>query len=366
MPDILHISSWSYTRQFLNKQGNDAMQVLKDIVGVYSWHPSASLSLLARIKTLTEKDFQSLDTKKNVLRIPAMRLSVHMQATEIAPLVFAATIPAADDPCWEKRYGAGDKIPSTKYQQWRKELLATCKKPFTVSELKQSVSIPEEAIKFLLNRMCFEGDMLRVGSASLRSNILSYITTDAWAKKSFVKEDPDKALQWLASAYMQAFGPIRIKDFQWWAGVSAGRAKTAIAAHDTTDIGDKYLLLTNDLSAFEKHQLSKIDTIDILPQWDTYTMGYAPDGRQRFVSPDMQQHIYGALGATGGNGLGTILINGTAHASWDSHMESNKMNVSSNIFEKITAKSEKQITQQFESIASLLQAKSLEVNKKKI
>jgi hypothetical protein len=36
-------------------------------------------------------------------------------------------------------------------------------------------------------------------------------------------------LAWLAGEYF-GIGPVRIKDFQWWIGVTAGRAKSAIAA----------------------------------------------------------------------------------------------------------------------------------------
>ncbi len=52
-------------------------------------------------------------------------------------------------------------------------------------------------------------------------------------------------------------------------------------------------------------------------------MGYVPDGRECFVSPDMQQQIFGKIGATGGNALGVLLVNGTDHGSWDSRFKGN-------------------------------------------
>ena len=67
-------------------------------------------------------------------------------------------------------------------------------------------------------------------------------------------------------------------------------------------------------------------------------MGYAPDGRERFVHPDNQHHIYGKLGATGGNGLGTVLINGMAHAVWTSRFKGSKMEINLNYFEKVNQK----------------------------
>ena len=88
-------------------------------------------------------------------------------------------------------------------------------------------------------------------------------------------------------------------------------------------------------------------------------MGYAPDGRERFVHPDNQHHIYGKLGATGGNGLGTVLVNGKANGSWSSRFKGTKMEVSLNLFAKVTQKERTTITNQFQSIADLLKAKNI-------
>jgi len=359
MPDIEKLRYWSYKQQRLGQQGGSAPDVLKDVIAVYSWHPSASLSLLARVKGMDAEDFYRLDREKLVLRIPAMRLSVHMAPKETAATILAATIPGAEDPYWEKRYGG--KIPKEEYSAYRKTILKVCSKLRTVAEIKEVADLPEEVVKFLLNRIAFEGDILRVGADSLRSNILSYVATKDWAKKEFVIPEKDKALNWLAGEYLRAFGPARVKDFQWWAGVTAAKAKSAIAAHETTDTGDGYLLLSSELKAFEKHRLTTKDSIDILPQWDCYTMGYAPDGRERFVSPDMQHHIYGKLGATGGNGLGTVLVNGMAHGAWDARFAGAKMNLSLRMFEKPAAKLQKDIHAKFEEVAAFLNAKTVAI-----
>jgi hypothetical protein len=53
--------------------------------------------------------------------------------------------------------------------------------------------------------------------------------------------------------------------------------------------------------------------VDILPKWDCYTMGYAPDGRGRFVHPDVQERVY----TPAGDGLGVVLVGGTAAGAWE-------------------------------------------------
>src|SRR3569623_746752 len=98
MDNNIKFRHWSYKRQQLGKQGAKPIQVLKDIIGVYSWHPSAALSLYARLKSFNETDFYKLETSKAIVRMPAMRLSVHMLPTDTAAQIFAATVPPASDP----------------------------------------------------------------------------------------------------------------------------------------------------------------------------------------------------------------------------------------------------------------------------
>ena len=214
-------------------------------------------------------------------------------------------------------------------------------------------------MKPTLNRLAFEGELLRVGSKNLRSNIISYIATKSFTGANYKPIDPDKSLAWLAGEYLRAFGPARIKDFQWWAGVTAGRAKSAISQWETIEIKNGLLLLNHDLKEFEETMQIKEDNIDILPQWDSYTMGYAPDGRSRFVSPDMQEQVYANIGATGGNALGMVLLNGYAIGVWEPKFTGETLKIKLNLFEKPTGAISEKIKQGFNDIGAFLSAKKV-------
>ena len=110
---------------------------------------------------------------------------------------------------------------------------------------------------------------------------------------------------------------------------------------------------------FEAFRRSKKDSLDILPQWDSYTMGYAPDGRERFVEPGNQDQIYVSMGATGGNALGVVLVNGLAHGSWKSRFRGNRMLVSLNMFERPSQRLGKQIRARLDEIATVLGAEDM-------
>ncbi len=94
------IRYWSLIRQHLVQKSSSLEQVLRDVIGVYSSHPTGPLSLHARVQSFNEKEFYNLDEHQLALRIPAMRLSIHIIPKETAHTVFAVTIPPASDPVW--------------------------------------------------------------------------------------------------------------------------------------------------------------------------------------------------------------------------------------------------------------------------
>ena len=356
------IISFSYHRQCFGKQGNNASKVLKDIIGVYSWHPSGPLSLLARVNGFKPNDFYELDAQKLAYRVPAMRLSNYMLPSETTFKIMSAVVPLPGDPTWEKRYSNPARIvPEGDYQEWRETILKLTVKPLEASDIKKFTAIPDISLKPLLNRMAFEGYLLRVGSQSLRSNIIKYISAKTLTGKIYKPSDPDEALAWLAGEYLRAFGPVRVKDFQWWTAVTAPRAKAVMASQETVEIEKGLFLLKADLKEYETVKKISKDSIDIIPQWDSFTMGYAPDGRQRFISPDMQVHAYGNIGATGGNGLGLILLNGYATAVWEPKFTGDNLKIKLNLFEKPTSMINEKMINGFNEIGIFLGAKKVNI-----
>jgi hypothetical protein len=358
------LRQWSYHRQYLGKRGTSPKEVLPNLVGVYSAHPSGPLSLYARVKDFQAEDFYALDTNQLAFRMPSMRTSVYQLPAADAPKIFAATIEPASSGVWEKRYSQdGRKIPVEHYEDWKEDLLKCTQKPLTVKELKQVTIVPDDKLKFVLNRMAFEGFILRVGAHSLRSNIISYVAAEAWGGQ-FDNYTMAEGQEWLAKAYLKAFGPARVKDFQWWAGITATQAKTAIAKLETIELDNGLMLLAEDQEAFETFTIPDSEQIDLLPQWDCYTMGYAPDGRKRFIADEGLQRLYGKLGATGGNALGAVMINGQVQGVWTSRFKGKKMEVILDSFSKITGKTKSKVEKAFQEIALLLESREVVINPK--
>jgi winged helix DNA-binding protein len=323
---IEQLRAFTYERQRLGRAAPDAARGLQDVIAVYSAHPSAPLSLHARARKMTAAQFRKLDA----LRLPAMRQSIHLLPRNTAYLAFHATPAPPSD---RKKRMKHFKFTEKRYDELRREILKAATEPLTLPELRQAVGAEPDELKGVSAQMTRDAELVRVGADGLRSNELRYRAIE------LDDADSDEALQWLAGEYLRAFGPARQKDFAWWAGVTATRAKQALAAHDTEELDGGLLVLAKDRKAFEKAK--KPSGVDLLPKWDSYTMGYAPDGRDRFAHPDVVKQCYDFRG----DGRPVILVDGQAAGTWDKGVE---------LFEKATAKLHQAIDERLDAVNAFL------------
>ncbi len=284
-----------------------------------------------------------------------MRTSIHIVPRQTAHLVFWATHRPMSQQRWRLR-DAG--ISDDEYSRLRSAILRTALRPRTARELREDLGGTEMSLTPVLQTMTFEGTLLRVGAESLTSNALRYVAADAWLDGELREADRDEALAWLAGEYLRAFGPARPDDFQWWAGRSATGAPAALASVETAELGGGYLLPLRDLAGFEKVEPPPRDSVDLLPKWDCYTMGYAPDGRRRFAHPDVQDRIYDA----DGNGLGVVLVNGAAAGTWSARLTGRRMEVGLEMFERPGPRLEQTIDDRLEAAAAFLGARTISSN----
>jgi len=298
--DVERLRAWTYERQRLGRAARNGAAALKAVVGVYSAHPTAPLSLHARAAKLDAAAFRRLDA--NALRLPAMRQSIHMLPRATAHLAYRATPAPANDRVKRFRHF---KLSEKRYEELRAQLLKAAAEPLTQEELREATGADAKEVKGVSAQMTRDADLVRVAAGGLRSGELRYVAAEV------EDADADEALAWLAGEYLRAFGPIRPKDFTWWSGAGARRAKAALAEHDTVDVGDGLFLLAADVEGFEKATPLK-GTVDLLPKWDCLQMGYAPDGRDRFAHPDVIGRCYDFRG----DGVPVILVDGEAAGTW--------------------------------------------------
>ena len=328
------LRAWTHDRQLLAHAAKTPMEALRAVVGVYSSQPSAPLSLLARTRKLTTEQFRTLEEKREVIRLPAMRGSIHLLPWDDAPFIYAATSVPFEKHLTRLEY-AGVTLPE--YRKLVPRLLDAMQEPRTAEELQEAVPIAGK-LMVLVRMMSLEGLAVRVGT-SLRSDRFSYASTEKFFGGQIEARDRTTSLVWLAERYLRGYGPARVKDFAWWAMLSQRDGKATLAALDTVDVGDGYLLTPDLADAFEKRRAMDDSIVDLIPKWDSYTMGLAPDGRQRFLDDGNLATAYskagtGGAGGTSGDGLPLVLRGGRAVGTWSHRFDRDRMSAEIALFPK--------------------------------
>lgn len=321
--DLNHqLRAWTHRRQRLGNPALTAGEALRAVVAVYSAHPTAPLALQGRVRAMRGEDFRELERLRQALRIPGMRGTSFLAPVESAGGIFAPFAMSATRMLTRMRRG---RMTEEEYRAARDRVVAAATTPLLPRELHQAAGVAATDVSLLLRTIRAEGRLLAVADGSLRSATLRYVATDSWAMGSLEVADVGAALVELAGDYLHGYGPARIADFAWWTGASKQVAGEALAQHSTIDVGNGLLLHTDDEAAFEDVVHLK-NTVDLLPKWDAYTMGYAPDGRRRLVHPDNQCRIYVQKGVVApgqpnmglpGDGYPVVLIDGEAVGTWN-------------------------------------------------
>lgn len=308
---------FTWRRQRLGRDAASLDEALRDVIAVYSSHPSAPLSLFARAREFSPEAFRELD-RERALRLPGR--SVFLMPKETAHLVFHS-VPETDSrrAYVLKYFGLS---PADYEKRKRKVVAAVRKAPVTAKELRAVTGVEKESQ--LVSLMCRDGVLRRIGADGLRSNQLRYVAAEV------EEADPDEALAWLAKEYLRAYGPARLEDFAWWTGASPKRARTALGEVETVEVGEGLLLSASDQEAFEKAEPPPEGTIDVIPKWDSLTMGYEANGRSRFVDAKHLDRAYDFRG----DGMPLVLLDGRAIGAWTSRMKGKRMEVEHDWFRK--------------------------------
>ena len=348
MDRIQHLRAWSYARQGLGDPTTTPEQALRAVVAVYATHPTAPLALWARSASFSAARYRRLDQGGKAVRMPAMRRTVFLVPRKSAARVFTAV--RASPTIVDKTLKRQD-LSRTSYERAAKKILAATKEPITSRNLEEVVGIKGSKLAPILRALRYECRIFTLAGDSLNMAPHRYVAAEAHVPEGLDAGDASEALSWLAGEYLRAHGPARIKDFAWWAGITKGAATKAIEPHRTVDIGDGLLLLAKDAGAFERVSPRRGE-VALLPKWDAYTMGLAPDGRERFVHPDVYSAVYTPIGVgLPGDGNPIVLVNGDAVATWTFSL---KDGPGIQPFDRLSASVRKRVDERLEAVAGLL------------
>jgi len=350
---------WSYRRQGLDGSLADPMAVLERIVGVYSTNPSGALSLLARLPGLTPEQALALDKHGAAVRFPNMHGSTHLVPAELAGVVFGATRANPERFVLQLR---AEGLDLADYQAMKPELLDRLRQPVDARTIKKTLSLGSAELQ-VVRTMARELLVLRIAN-SVRTDQLAYVATDAWLGQTIDLLDRATATRLLAERYLCGFGPARLQDLAWWIPASQARLREAIGGLDLIEVAPDYLLPADLEDAFWSTDPLDPEEIRLLPKWDAWAMGYAPDGRARITEEAHLPHAYStpetSPNKASGDGWPIILRGGRAIARWESRYTGKNLEVAIRPFpgEQIR---EANTYADFERIAAFLGCEALRI-----
>ncbi len=329
---------------------------------MYASNPSGPVSILARAPATTAAEVLGLERAGLVVRGRAMRTSAFVLPAAMAPSIAAATAQPIERYAWMLR-AAG--VAPDAFDAAQSAIVRAAGEPRTARELRSAAALDGIDVARFVSYLALRGDLVTLGAASVTSNQSRYVARGVSVAVASGAHGPaeagpapsaDAARSWLAGAYLRAFGPARVEDLAWWAGIPRSAAAAAFAAHETVDTGGGLLLLARDLPDYEASSPIASDPV-LVPKWDAWTMGYPVEGRMRFVDRDVHDRLFDG----DGNGLGTILVAGRAVGAWGHRGMRGRMEADIDLFERPTARFREALEARLGAIATFLGYRDLRI-----
>ena len=311
-------------------------QIVRDLCGVQAQDVSAaSLAVRARCQGLTKEDFdRALFKDRSVVRTWLMRGTLHLIAAEDLDWVLTLLAPRFIRANRGRRKELGlDEETGAKGVRAISELLSEGG-PLTRKEIatqldKQGIPTAGQAIIHLIGLaalqriLCYGPD---------REGQETFVLLKDWVDQGRTLPDEQAQVE-LAHRYLAAYGPAAPEDFAAWSGL------TLRAAHSAWEkLADQLLELELDgepLWILEEQEdrlnqsLSEEVTINLLPKFDPYLLGY----RSRNLS--VPQTYAKRIHPGGGMLRPALLVDGLAAGTWTLKRKKNDLAVIIEPFEEL-------------------------------
>jgi hypothetical protein len=142
----------------------------------------------------------------------------------------------------------------------------------------------------------------------------TFVLLDEWVpEKRSTAIDDDEGLARLAETYFRGHGPATLADFAWWTGLRLVEAKRAIeiaGARLRCETRDGVARYTAADAATAPRRRANGPSIELLPPWDEYLVGYRDRSAALGHLPDHDERKLELLGRP------IVLVDGRARGAW--------------------------------------------------
>lgn len=287
---------------------SDLTTIVAEAAGIYGACPTCHLSALARLENYAIGDLErAVGEERSLVRVRAMRRSVHLIGRERLPVVLAATRKEL-----LRSYRAKSKKLGFDYEQAAAGVeRALAEGPRSSSEIRAEVDPDREMgwrFSVLLARMAADCRLVRASTTgSWRSDRLTYaLWKDRLDEVDPFALDEREARLRLAEDYAGAYGPVELEDLAWWTGWSKTDARAIATEVDLSRHGSA---------------LDRLEGLRLLPVWDVLMVAWRR--RDRLFDPEHEAFLYDGSG----NATSVVLEGGRVVGVWDLGREDDPLEV---------------------------------------
>lgn len=362
-----------------SSQSDSVLQVVNDIVGLHATAVSTPyISLFNRMKTFERRHLdEEFYTKRNLIRVEAMRGTLFITSVELAPILYQATrLSERLISQWINRWG----LSESEQQLLSKKLQGILRNGGkTLPEMKKA--LPKEMTRSLVLKVGNDvyrmtnvnvvlNAMMRQGLVASEKQLATSRITEAnrytlvhevYPQLRFESVASKEAKAILTRHYVKAFGPVAEEDITWWAGFSKADTKAALSSLTSDllsvrikDFPKSYFMLRSDYEQLSKFRPSARHSVSLLPYEDPYTKGYKL--RDRLVNPDWEKKAY-----VGGGAEPTIIVEGKIVGIWNRTIEGNKEPIQLRFFQSLDKEIEHLATRKAKAVGRLMTTREVSV-----
>jgi len=360
-------------------EAEDVLQVVNDIIALHATSAATPyISLFARMKNFHRRHLDEVFyQKRNLVRLEAMRGTLFITSTKLAPILYQAT--KVPEP---KLFDLVQKweITQVEYRNLASKLLKILETSGkTLQEIKRM--LPKELVRSVERRVgkaTYKGTNINVVlNALVRRGIV--FSEKAWettrttelnhymlfqkiyTNVNLASVKSEEARTMLVKHYVKVFGPLTLEDISWWTSFSGTQVKEALATIEKkllhvriSNLKGEYMMFKTDYEQMTKFKPSKTRSLSLLPYEDPYTKGYKI--RERIIDKEVEKSAY-----VGGSVQPTILLNGKIIGTWNQTIERGKGPIKLRFFQRPRKDVEKETIQKARAIGKLMANKEVDV-----
>jgi len=362
-----------------DSQAVSVLEVVNDIIALHATSAATPyLSLLTRMRNFKKEYLDSeFYLKRNLVRLQAMRGTLFITTTELAPILYQAT--KISEPYllkWLSKWG----ISASEYREVAEKLNDVFKGGGkTLHEIKKAVpkgmvrsvafrtgrtiSYRGTNINSILYAMAHKGIVIsEKGAETFRTTRVNrfWLFSEVYPNLNLDSVKSEEAKTSLVKHHIKAFGPVTEEDIAWWTGLGktdVGKALTSIGKEllsvRISGFKNDYFMLETDYKQFIKFKPLKTRSVSLLPYEDPYTKGYKV--RDRLVDMAHEKKAY-----VGGGVQPTILFNGKIIGTW-SDIEEGKEPIKLTFFQQPKRDLEREVVQKAKAVARVMVNRELTV-----